>query len=195
MQERTRRIIPALVAVLVHTVLLAGLLSLRPKIPPPPPHEVLPIAWVERKAAPPSPMGAPGFGLSLPAPPLVITVPDAPNLTAPPDALPSLLGAYIGCGLGQALTEEERARCDQMRHELYANPASKLNPDYELALERRFSRDKAIQDMPALRACFRRSGPDPSCFVPGYEALVGPLAARDPIRDGLFDPLRPPLMP
>jgi len=187
-----RRLTPTVIAALVHGMIFVGFMSLGSKAPAPPPDDALPIVWFPappREAPLPFAPNAPP-ALALPRAITVIELPPVP-LTAPADnALPAL-GAYVACGLGQRLTPAERARCDEVLTQLYAKPGAAPNADQSLALEQRFSRDKALQDHPLLRACYRRSGPDPLCFVRGYEALVGSTAARDPAMNFLGDPLRP----
>lgn len=187
-----RRLTPAVIAALVHGIIFVGFMTLGAKTPAPPPDDPLPIVWIPappRAATLPfAPNAPPALAL-----PRAITVPDIPAVppAAPVDnALPAL-GAYVACGLGQILTPAQRARCDEVLSQLYAKPGAAPNADQALALEQRFSRDKALQDLPLLRACYRQSGPDPLCFVRGYEALVGPAAARDPVMNFLADPLRP----
>ena len=187
-----RRLTPAVIAALVHGLIFVGFMTLGAKVEAPPPDDALPIVWIPappRAATLPfAPNAPPALAL-----PRAITVPEIPAVppAAPVDnALPAL-GAYVACGLGQTLTPAERARCDEVLTQLYAKPGVVPNADQALALEQRFSRDKALQDHPLLRACYRQSGPDPLCFVRGYEALVGSTAARDPAMKFLGDPLRP----
>jgi hypothetical protein len=191
MQGHGRRLIPAVTAALVHAAILAGVLSLRPKAQPASPDNVLPIFWLERKPALLPPVAAPGEGLSLRAPSLSIAPPDLPITTAPANELPSLLGAYVACGLPQAATADERKRCEEMAMELYGRSGVAASSGYDLVLEQRFSREKAVQGLPLLRVCFRRMGPDPVCFTRGYEVLYGSTAARDSVPILLADPLRP----
>jgi hypothetical protein len=187
-----QKLTPAVIAALVHGMIFAGFMSLGSNAPAPPPDAALPIVWF------PAPPRAASLPFAPDAPPALalpraITVPELPPvpLTAPAEnALPAL-GAYVACGLGQILTPAERARCDEVLSQLYAKPGVVPNADQALALEQRFARDKALQDAPLLRACHRQSGPDPLCFVRGYETLVGSTAARDPAMNFLADPLRP----
>ena len=191
MQGRARKIIPAVAAVLVHIVALAGFIGLHPTPLQTVPEEALPIMWIERAQAPPRPLAAPGSGLTLRAPSLAITVPNVSIAVPPAVDLPSMLGEYLTCGVGQALTPEELARCEALRRDLYARPDVPRGPDDNRALEQRFARDKAVQDQPLLRLCQTRSGPDPLCFSPGYETMVGSIAARGAIPLPLNQPIKP----
>lgn len=194
MQDHARRYVPAFIVVMVHAVILMGLQSLRPKPQAPPEDDALPIMMVERQTAPLPPLSASGLRIAAPLATFAITMPDVPLAPTAPQAFPTLeaspLGDYIACGLGQALTDDDRARCDKLRHELYARPNVAPNPEYDRELAQRYARDKAIQDDPLLRVCYRRSGPDPLCFSRGYEVLYG-AAARDSIPLPIGDPLRP----
>ena len=176
-----RRLVPAIVALVVHAALLSGFLGLRPKPQPLSGEQTLPIALIDRPRPPVPLPTAPGPAPSLRVPYLSIAIPEVPTPDQPAAGLPAPLGDYIACGLGKLLTEEERAKCEATRLELYALPGRAPSPDYDLALARRFSRDKALQDHPLLRVCYRRMGPDPLCFTRGFELLYGSVAARDSI--------------
>lgn len=187
-----RKLTPAIIAALVHAMIFLGFMSLGSKAPAPSLDDALPIVWIPAppRAAPlPFTPNAPA-PLSLPRAITALEMPPVPPVAPMDKALPAL-GAYVACGLGQALTTEDRARCDEVHTQLYAKPGAIPNADQALALEQRFSRDKALQDLPLRRVCYRRSGPDPLCFVRGYEVLVGSTAARDPAMNFLADPLRP----
>ncbi|MGE4063819.1 MAG: hypothetical protein AB7E79_10685 [Rhodospirillaceae bacterium] len=190
MQGRARRFVPAVVAVLVHAALLSGFLGLRPKAPAQAPEQVLPVIWIDRKPVALPPLAAPGGGRESAPPPVALSLPDAPVFPLPDAAMPLPLTDYVACGLGKTLSEEERSRCDRLRSELYGRPDAPLSGDYDLALQQRFSRDKALQDHPLLRLCYRRMGPDPVCFSRGYEVLYGAAASRDSIPLPIGDPLK-----
>lgn len=195
MQRRARRIVPVFLTAAVHAVLLMGLFGVRPQPHPLAEDAALPVMLLEREQARPSPIPRPGAALAAPAPfAVTITVPDFPFANIPPPDPspldPSPLGGYLGCGVGQALTAEERARCDRLRQELFARPGAAPDTDADRARDQRYAREKAVQDHPLLRVCHRRSGPDPLCFRRGYEVLHG-AAARDSIPLPLGDPVRP----
>ncbi|MCC6915605.1 MAG: hypothetical protein IT566_18045 [Rhodospirillaceae bacterium] len=197
MQSRSRAFIPALVAALVHLVILAGLLTLGHA---PPREEIaaaLPITLVPR-APDPEPVSAmPERGLA--AAPSTITLPPLtiPTIpTAPPDNDLSVLGGYVGCGLNRALTAEERERCEKQRREFYAGPGPAEGPTaIDLALEKRFARDKAVQDAPILLPCFTSAGPNLLCFLGGalngFEFEIGSYANTGPPENPLAQPVLP----
>ena len=190
-----RTILPALIAALVHAAILVGFLSVKAHKPALEDGETLPIAWIEMPRAPASSLPAVP-GVAMRAPVLTFPVPEispAP-LVAPAGPDLSVLGGYLGCGVDRALNEEERARCDQARTELYANPNAKVNPNYDLALERRFARAKEIEDAPKLLPCFTPVGPNPICLfalMMGEEVKVGSYANRGPPENPLAQPVFP----
>lgn len=181
-----------MIAALVHGMIFLGFMTLGSKAPAPATDDALPIVWIPAPPGAPSPPFAPNAPAapSLPRAITALEMPSIPPAAPLRNALPAL-GAYVACGLGQTLTPAERARCDEVLTQLYAKPGTAPSADQNRALEQRFARDKALQDLPLLRACYRQSGPDPLCFVRGYETLVGSTAARDPAMNFLADPLRP----
>lgn len=193
MQAHARRTLPAVIVLIVHAAILVGLQSVRPQPHALPEDAALPIVLLAREAAPLPPLAAPGAGAAVPLTSFAITIPDTPTALAPQVPLqlgPSPLDAYVACGLGQALNDQERHRCGELRLKLYARPDAAPSPDYDRELAQRYTRDKALQDHPLLRVCYRRSGPDPLCFSRGYEVLYG-AAARDSIPLPIGDPLKP----
>lgn len=66
------------------------------------------------------------------------------------------LGDYLGCGLksDEAMTADQRAKCDELRKPLYAGPGKVAPPgEAELALERHFDREKARAEAPPILPC------------------------------------------
>lgn len=186
MQDHKLRILPAIVAVLVHGLFLAAFLHMRAKPLPATPEAPLPITWIKQAEPAPAPLGSPGQGLALRSPSTALTVPEI-SIAAPPQAsLPSALDDYLTCGVGQALTDAQRKRCDGMRQELYANPSGPLAP---LKDEQRFARDKAFQDQPLLQLCQTRTGVDPLCSR-GKELLLGSISTRGMVPLPLNEPVK-----
>ncbi len=66
------------------------------------------------------------------------------------------LGGYFGCGVQseESMSADQRAKCDDLRAPLYAGPGRRAPPtEAEVALERHFDREKAIQEAPILLPC------------------------------------------
>ncbi|MGE3334831.1 MAG: hypothetical protein AB7I36_14385 [Rhodospirillaceae bacterium] len=197
MQSRLLKLMPTALAGLIHLAILAGLLTLG-RIPPR--EETLaplPITWLERSAAL-TPDLAPGLP-NLSASPPAFTLPDVTTLIAPVMPLRdelSVLGGYVGCGLNQALTSEEREDCEKQRREIYGGPGATDDPAAtDLALEKRFARDKAIQDAPVLLPCFTPAGPNLLCLLGGalngFEFKTGSYAEVGRPENPLAQPVVP----
>lgn len=188
-----------MVAVLVHAAILAGFLGLDRRPVGSRETRTLPISWVEPRRpvlAPPS--ARPAAAAPLPTLPVILS--PAPDFTIAPDdsavsAHLTQLGSYVACGLGQALTLEDRERCDHMRTDLFKDPHRRPSQDGDLALERRFARAKEIEDAPKLLPCFTPVGPDPICFLAGAFGLIalkpGTYAPSGPPEDPLAQPVFP----
>jgi hypothetical protein len=197
MQPRFRTFAPAAAAALVHVLLFLGLMSLGRFAPPDDVPAALPITWIPRAPEPAAGPVAPGFGLKI-APPAInlpsFTMPVVPTL--PADEGLSILGGYIACGLGQELTAEDRERCEKQRREFYAGPGPADGPTAaDLALEKRFARDKAVQDAPILLPCFTPAGPSLFCLLGGvlngFEFATGSYAGTGRPENPLAEPVHP----
>lgn len=173
--QRHFRAIPAFVAALIHIAIVAALLALGRGAPPPEAFQAaLPIISIDRAPLPAPALARPGIGPAFLTPPVALaplTIPALPPEVEAPGL--SMLGGYVACGLNQALTAEERERCDKTRREFYTGAGPAEGPTAAaLALEKRFAHDKAAQDAPVLLPCFTPAGPNIFC-------LLGALSGAD----------------
>ncbi len=200
MQPGLRAFVPAIAAALVHLVILACFLTLGRALPREDIPAALPITVIPRAPVPEDAAAVLGRSAAI-APPAItlppLTIPTIPTIPAPsPDKDLSVLGGYVGCGLNQALTAEDRERCERQRREFYAGPGPAAGPmAADLALEKRFARDKAVQDAPILLPCFTAAGPNLLCFLGGalngFDFKIGSYADVGSPENPLAQPVLP----
>jgi hypothetical protein len=190
---------PAAIAVLIHGMVLVGLLNLT-RTPLRPDEHAMEIVRVPAPAstAPsytPSAPGAAHFALSPRLFPHITHLPAVPRAPSSDPAL-SILGDYVACGVGRMRSQDEQAACDKMRAELVAGPTSGDKQDVlAQGLEKRFAREKAIQEAPVLLPCFTPAGPNLLCFIGGalngFSFATGSYASSGPLENPLAQPIFP----
>jgi hypothetical protein len=138
---------------------------------------------------------APPFATPAVILPEMSELPLAPDENATSGRLEGL-GAYLECGLqsDESMTADERAACDALRRPFYAGPGKLAPPtEAELALERYFDHQKAIQDAPILLPCGGFT--DVFCIVAtalnGFDFKMGSYAAKPRPENRLAQPVFP----